>query len=96
MSRFVFEKVIGKMALEQPKEIIARLIQYPDQQEKSLDLRLFVAGGFGRYTKAGLTIPVELLPAFFDFIEDLKTNLNETGKEGAGYQNEEKGFKLSP
>lgn len=37
MSRFVYEKKLGSVQLEQPKEIIARLIQYPDQKEKNLD-----------------------------------------------------------
>lgn len=83
MPRFVYERKLGSIQLEQPKEIVARLIQYPDQQEKNLDLRLYVNGDLHRFTKAGLTIPMGLLPTFFDFIEELKTSLNDTVKEGA-------------
>lgn len=83
MPRFVYERKLGSIQLEEPKKIIARLIQYPDQQEKNLDLRLYVNGDLHRFTKAGLTIPLGLLPAFFDFIEQLKTSLNETRRVGA-------------
>jgi len=82
MSRFVFEKKIGSVELGEPKEIIARLIQYHDQKEKTLDLRLYINGDFCRFTRAGLTIPVGLLPAFFDFIDGIKTSLNETIQKG--------------
>ena len=82
MSRFAFEKKIGSVELDEPKEIVARLIQYHDEESKSLDLRLYINGDLNRYTKAGLTIPVGLLPTFFDFIEELKTSLNETTLKG--------------
>ena len=93
MPRFAYEKKLGSIQLGQPKEIIARLIQYPDQQEKNLDLRLYVNGDLHRFTKAGLTIPVGLLPAFFDFIDGIKTSLNETAGVGADGK---KGFRVSP
>ncbi len=93
MSRFIYEKRLGSIQLEQPKEVIARLIQYPDQQEKNLELRLYVNGDLYRFTKAGLTIPMGLLPAFFNFIEELKTSLNETtGVRADG----KAGFRQSP
>lgn len=94
MPRFAYEKKLGSIQLEQPKEIIARLIQYPDQQEKNLDLRLYVNGDLHRFTKAGLTIPVGLLPVFFSFIDGIKMSLKDTVK--ASYQNAEKGFRVSP
>lgn len=72
MSRFVYERKLGGVQLEQPKEIIARLIQSLDQKEKSLDLRLYANGDLHRFTKAGLTIPVGLLPAFFVLWKRLK------------------------
>lgn len=87
MTRFAFEKKIGSVELDEPKEIIARLIQYHDEESKSLDLRLYINGDLNRYTKAGLTIPLGLLPAFFDFIEELKTSLNETMLKGVSVNN---------
>lgn len=93
MSRFVYEKRLGSIQLEQPKEVIARLIQYPDQKEKNLDLRLYVNGDLHRFTKAGLTIPIGLLPAFFDFMEELKTDLNETMLKGVSDNNGKAGLR---
>jgi hypothetical protein len=95
MPRFAYEKKLGSIQLEQPKEIVARLIQYHDEESKSLDLRLYINGDLNRYTKAGLTIPVGLLPAFFDFIEELKTSLNETILKGVSDNNGKAGFRCS-
>jgi len=93
MSRFAYEKKLGSIQLEQPKEVVARLIQYPDQKEKNLDLRLYVNGDLHRFTKAGLTIPVGLLPVFFNFIDEIKTSLNETMLKGVSGNNGKTGFR---